>query len=335
MPAGVDYSKWDHLEDSDDERLLSKPEPPLPTVQQQVQTKTQADNEHASKFMAKLTKGLATGTPSASLEDAATRLAACKQILLFTGAGISTDSGIPDFRGPNGLWTKNPGAKEASHIANYMSSAEARHGSWNFQMMFATSGQDGGAPRPNAGHYACAEISATGRVCCTVTQNIDALHQAAGSTNVIEAHGGVSSVVCLKCKVQTPMPFTLARVSDGDGDPACLICGGMLKPDVVMFGEQLDEAKLQAAEKYARTADALVAIGSSLAVAPVNELVPMAKRAGAVVIIVNLGPTAFDNIVDFRLSGSISALLPDLFRLPSGSQSRHGGAAANAALPVT
>ena len=313
----IDYSKWNALGDSSDEEEAVRQPPealPKPTPLSTAQ-KMRSEQERANAMLAEMTKGLALGTPSNSLDDAEARLAKCFRIVLLTGAGISTDSGLPDFRGPNGVWTKGgQAAKEASHIDNYRRSAEQRKASWLGQLEWDASGPNGRPPQPNMGHIACAELEQTGRLLCTVTQNIDALHEMAGSQKVITAHGSLSHVVCMRCGVRSPMSDALKRVAAGEADPPCLKCGGILKPDVVFFGEHLSEEKLLEAEAHVDRSDALVAIGSSLAVAPVNQLVPRAKRAGATLVIVNHGPTAFDCIADYKLSGSISHLLPCVFR---------------------
>ena len=257
------------------------------------------------------------GAQNSSLEAAAAKLASCRRILLLTGAGISTDSGIPDFRGPDGLWTKHPGAQRSSHIEHFVSDVQAREAQWRMQVAFADEGAGGEPPQPNAGHHACAVLESTGRLRALVTQNIDGLHQATGMRDdvIIEAHGGVSHVVCLGCKARTPTLATLERVRRGDHDPKCHACGGLLKPDVVFFGEALPHAALARAAAAVRECDALVAIGSTLSVAPINTLPMAAKLAGAVFIVVNNGETQFDDAADFLLQGPISDVLPKLFRV--------------------
>ena len=257
--------------------------------------------------------GFSPPAMSDDTEEAAALVARSTRIVLLTGAGISTDSGIPDFRGPNGLWTRNPGAEEASNIATYIESADARSACWSMQRDLQSCGPGGGAPRPNRGHEACAALEHTGRLRLLITQNVDGLHQAAGSTRVIEAHGGVHSVRCLGCNAVAPIGPTLERVAAGEADPHCAACGGILKPDAIFFGQPLPQEELRSAREAVETADLVVCVGSTLSVIPVNGLVPLARQCGAKVAIVNGGPTEGDRLADFKLTGSISELLPRLF----------------------
>ena len=243
------------------------------------------------------------------LEKAACIIKSAQRIVVLTGAGISTDSGIPDFRGPEGLWTKNPGAEAASHIQVYKVSAEARIANWRMMLMFRDV-----KPKPNAGHEAIATLCRSERLSLVVTQNIDGLHQASGvsTEKIVEVHGGTTQTSCLNCGQKLAIGRTLERVTAGDADPKCLRCGGLLKADVVLFGEALSEEAVERSREAAMTCDVLVAVGSSLTVHPVAGLVPLAKGLGASLIIVNRGETAYDQLADARLDGSISEMLPKM-----------------------
>ncbi len=244
------------------------------------------------------------------LDDARARVAAARRIVVLTGAGISTDSGIPDFRGPSGIWTKDPAAERTSHIDHYLGDPEVRKRAWRTR-------RDARAWRaqPNAGHRALVGLERTGRLMCLITQNIDGLHQAAGSDPalVIEVHGTMREAACLRCGDRMPMEQALLRVEAGEDDPACERCGGILKSATISFGQALVAEDLARADAAARSCDLFLAVGSTLAVFPIAEVVPLAAAAGADVVIVNGGPTAMDALADVVLHGSISEVLPALF----------------------
>ena len=246
---------------------------------------------------------------AAAVDDVRRWIAASERIAVLTGAGISTDSGLRDFRGPNGLWTKDPAAEKSSHIDHYLSDPEIRRRAWRTRAE-----SPGLAAEPNAGHRALVDLERSGRLACLVTQNVDGLHQAAGSdpSKVVEVHGTIREAACLGCGDRMPMGEALERVRGGEDDPACRRCGGILKSATISFGQNLVAADLQRAEAAARTCDLLLAIGSTLSVFPVAEMVPVAVTAGARVVIVNGSPTAMDEIADAVLQGSISDLLPAL-----------------------
>ena len=232
-----------------------------------------------------------------------------ERIVVLTGAGISTDSGIPDFRGPQGVWTKNPGAEKMATLQNYVADPEVRKRAWKSRV--DTFGQE---RRPNAGHHAIAELERRGILHTLITQNVDGLHLAAGHSpqRVVEIHGTVREVVCLDCGERAPMERALARVRAGDEDPACRSCGGILKSATISFGQGLVADDLRRAELAARACDLLLAVGSTLAVYPIAGVVPLAKRAGARIVILNAEPTEMDDIADVVLRGSISEILPRL-----------------------
>ena len=245
------------------------------------------------------------------MEDVRGWIAEAQRIVVLTGAGISTDSGIPDFRGPQGLWTRNPKAEKLSDIRYYMSDPEVRRLAWQSRLEH-TAWQ----AQPNAGHKALVELERRGKLHALVTQNIDELHQLAGhaADKVIEVHGTIRKVVCMSCGERAPMEKALARVRSGEADPACRTCGGILKSATISFGQQLVPEVIDRAMQCAAEADLLLAVGSSLQVYPIAGAVPLAKRAGARVVIVNAEPTPFDDLADAVFNDSISAVLPALCR---------------------
>jgi NAD-dependent deacetylase len=246
------------------------------------------------------------------LEVARRLIADAQHIVVLTGAGISTDSGIPDFRGPQGLWTRNPEAEKASNIHNWVSDPGLRRSAWQSRLAAV----DRPAPRPNAGHRALVDLERAGRLDLIVTQNVDGLHADAGSSRarLVEIHGTSREAMCLVCGRRFPMTEVLDRVRDGENDPACAVCGGLLKSATISFGLSLVEADLDRAAAAARAADMLLAVGSTLSVYPIAGMVPIASAAGARVVIVNGGATEFDDIADAVVRGSISETLPALVR---------------------
>ena len=234
-------------------------------------------------------------------------LSDAERITVLTGAGISTDSGIPDYRGPNGVWTRNPEAARLSTIDDYIADPEVRRRSWQ-----ARKAHTAWTAEPNTGHRTLVDLDKTGRLVALVTQNVDGLHQRAGSTNVIEVHGTIWWAECLTCMVRTPMADELARVSDEEPDPACRQCGGILKSATISFGQRLDPDVLDAAARAAAGCDLLLAIGSSLSVHPAAGLCDIAVGSGAQLVIVNAEPTPYDGLADAVLRGPIGEILPAL-----------------------
>jgi len=230
-----------------------------------------------------------------------------ERVVVLTGAGISTDSGIPDFRGPQGVWTRNPKAEKLSDIRYYMADPEVRRLAWQSRLEHPA-----WSATPNAGHAALVALERRGKLHALITQNIDELHQVAGNSpeRVIEVHGTVRKVVCMSCGWRGPMQETLARVRSGEADPACRSCGGILKSATISFGQALVPEVIDRALRAAAEAEVLLAVGTSLQVYPVAGAVPAAKAAGARVVIVNAEPTPLDDLADARLPGSISAVLP-------------------------
>ena len=230
-----------------------------------------------------------------------------EQVVVLTGAGISTDSGIPDYRGPQGTWTKNPKAEKMATLDHYLGDPEVRKLSWQHRltspMWDAT---------PNDGHLALVELERRGKLRALVTQNVDGLHLLAGhvSSLVIEMHGSARGVVCWQCGERAPMDNALDRVRAGEDDPSCRSCGGILKSTTISFGQNLEVDNILRAEQAALSCDLMLCVGSTLTVHPVAGLVPLAKRQGATLVIVNQGATQFDPIADAVLAGNASDVLP-------------------------
>ena len=241
------------------------------------------------------------------IENARDWLAQARSVAILTGAGISTDSGIPDFRGPKGLWTKNPEAEKMATLQVYVSDPDVRKRSWLWRLETQRN-----KLQPNPGHRALVTFEKTGRLHTLVTQNVDGLHQAAGSdpAKVVEIHGTLQEVECLSCGRRGPMGEALERVVAGEEDPACQSCGGILKSATISFGQGLVARDLERADRAARECDLLLAIGTTLAVYPIAGMVPTAREAGARIIIVNGQPTEMDALADILLEGSISEILP-------------------------
>ena len=226
---------------------------------------------------------------------------------ILTGAGISTDSGIPDFRGPKGVWTKDPIAELLSTYANYISDPELRERSW-----LARRDNPARYAEPNAAHKALAELEHSGRAVRIITQNIDRLHQKGGSTprKVIEIHGNMSEVVCVGCTYRTTMDAALERVAAGEPDPPCPACGGILKAATIMFGQNLDPKTLWQAEQVAEAAEIFLAIGSSLQVQPAASLCEVAAAHGADLVIVNNEETPYDHLATEVIREPIGEAVP-------------------------
>ena len=228
---------------------------------------------------------------------------------MLTGAGISTESGIPDFRGPQGVWTKNPRAEKLADIRYYMADPEVRKESWRSRLEHPAWNA-----KPNAGHLALAALEKRGKLHALITQNIDGLHQSAGNSpdKVIEAHGTVREVMCMACGVTAPMQKALDRVRAGEDDPLCRDCGGILKSATISFGQALVPEVIERAMGAAAEADLFFAVGTSLQVYPIAGAVPAARAAGAKIVILNAELTPFDGIADFVSREPIGTILPQL-----------------------
>ncbi|MFJ3669163.1 SIR2 family NAD-dependent protein deacylase [Streptomyces sp. NPDC090106] len=232
-------------------------------------------------------------------------------VALLTGAGVSTDSGIPDYRGPHGLWRAEPDAEKLVTYTYYMGDPEIRRRSWRMRQAL----QELGAG-PNAAHLAVAELERAGVPVRVITQNVDGLHQLAGlpARKVLELHGTAREVVCTRCHARGPMEDALARVAAGEDDPACRTCGGILKSATVMFGERLDPVVLGDAVAVTKACQVFVAVGSSLQVHPAAGLVDVATGHGARLVIVNAEPTPYDEAADEVIREPIGTALPKLLR---------------------
>jgi NAD-dependent deacetylase len=228
-------------------------------------------------------------------------------VTVLTGAGVSTDSGIPDFRGPDGVWTKNPEAERLATIDVYLSDPEARRQSWRWRM-----DHPAWKAEPNAAHKSLVDLRERGRLQAVVTQNIDGLHQKAGMdpAEVVEVHGSMREVVCVDCDHTLPTTAVFERVQKGEQDPACAHCGGILKTGTIFFGQPLDEATIEKAQLASIACDVFIAAGTSLQVYPVAWLPSIARGSGARVVIVNGEPTPHDDEADVVLRGGVGEILP-------------------------
>lgn len=233
------------------------------------------------------------------------------RVSVLTGAGISTESGLPDFRGPRGLWTRNPDAERQATLHHYLADPELRKRSWRSRI---TGELDWNAVEPNPGHRALVELERRGKLHLLVTQNVDGLHQKAGSSpeRVVEIHGTLQGYMCLSCDARGPIEEVLARVRKGEDDPACPRCGGILKTASVSFGQSLFPGDLERAMEGARRCDLMLAVGTTLGVYPAAALVPEAKECGARVVIVNGDATEMDELADAILRGAIGEILPQV-----------------------
>lgn len=244
-------------------------------------------------------------TPQA-LVRAASLIRDVDNIVVLTGAGISTDSGIPDFRGPQGLWTTNPASANTSNINTYLTDKSVRIASWRRGGLFAM------GAKPNEGHECITRLYNAGKLQLLVTQNIDGLHQAAGipQDKIVEAHGHLREYECCNCGTDGPMWELQNRLDAGEEDPECTLCGGILKAKVVMFNELLDLDDIRRFTEATETCDLLLVVGTSLNVPPVNGMVKSAHYHGAYVIIVNAQSTPKDHYATLSLRGQIGDILP-------------------------
>jgi NAD-dependent deacetylase len=263
------------------------------------------------------------------VEQVADWIAAADVVTVLTGAGISTDSGIPDFRGPQGVWTKNPEAEKTATLQHYLADADIRRRAWQYRLA-----STGWTATPNAGHFALVELERLGKLRALITQNVDGLHQRAGNDPdlVVEVHGTMWWTRCWSCGDRRPMAEALDRVRAGEDDPPCLVCGGIIKSDTISFGQALEPDVIDRAFAASKACDVLLAVGSTLSVYPAASCVPIAAAAGATVVIVNGSETEMDHLADAVLCGSISELLPaivgstgvedDVAELPPGAPPR-------------
>ena len=241
-------------------------------------------------------------------EHARALIAGATRIVGFTGAGISTESGVPDFRSHDGLWTRH----SMTTLQEFTSSEETRREFWGMALNVWLTLRDA---RPNTGHDAFVELHRQGRLDLLVTQNIDSLHQCAGlpAGKVIELHGAATEAACLTCRDRLDADEVGRRIEAGEAAPRCR-CGGLLKPATILFGEALPAGVMARAEAAVEHCDLLLAVGSSMEVEPSASLPRLARAVGASVIIVNRDPTPFDDIADTVVRGEIGAVLPTLVR---------------------
>ncbi|MEW2131133.1 Sir2 family NAD-dependent protein deacetylase [Streptomyces sp. NPDC005435] len=240
-------------------------------------------------------------------------------VAVLSGAGISTDSGIPDYRGPNGLWRRDPEAEKLVTYEYYMTDPEIRRRSWQLRRKNRTL-----TAEPNAAHRAVAELERSGIPVRVLTQNVDGLHQRAGMPDrkVLELHGTAHEFVCTKCHARGPMEDALARVEAGEDDPPCLACGGILKSATVMFGQSLDPVVLGEALSISKVCTVFIAVGSTLQVQPAAGLAGVAADHGARLTIVNAEPTPYDDLADEVVREPIGTALPGLLSALAG---QYGG----------
>ena len=248
-------------------------------------------------------------TQSADVEQIASWIRAANRVVVLTGAGISTESGIPDFRGPQGVWTKNPEAEKMATLEHYIGDREIRVRAWR-----SRADHEAWRAEPNAGHVALAELERKGKLHTLVTQNVDGLHQMAGTSpdKIIEIHGTMREVMCMSCGERAPMERALARVRAGEEDPPCRTCGGILKSATISFGQQLVQDDLQRAYLAAEGSDLFLAVGTSLVVYPVADLPRVALEAGAHLVIFNAEETPYDRAAHAVVRDRIGDVLPTI-----------------------
>ena len=257
--------------------------------------------------------------PTAALAEF---LRAAKHVVVFTGAGVSTESGIPDFRSPGGIWTRYD--PRDFTFDRYVEDPAVRARAWAMRREFFAT-----AVQPNAAHRAIARLEQTGRCDGVITQNIDGLHQLAGSTTVVEIHGTAREIVCLGtgpgygtsagCGFRAGYTWAFERIDAGDGDPACPQCEGLIKSATISFGQRLDNDVLLAAAELVEGADLLLTVGSSLQVYPAADLPASAARAGIPLAIVNDEPTPLDDEADVVVRGRAGDILPAAVEAALGS----------------
>jgi NAD-dependent deacetylase len=242
---------------------------------------------------------------SHDIQHVAHWLASSHRAVVLSGAGISTESGIPDFRSPGGVWSKY----RTVYFDQFMASADARHEYWRQKCEMHA---DFAAAQPNAGHSVLARWEAAGRIRGVITQNIDGLHQIAGSREVLELHGTARQAACLDCAARFDIDPLVAQFQATSAVPDCPQCGGRLKHATISFGQMLPADVLMQATRWARETDLMLAIGSSLVVTPAADLPRIAKAAGARLVIINRDLTPLDGIADATLRSSIGDVLSEI-----------------------
>ena len=239
-----------------------------------------------------------------SVDELQRMIAEAKRIVAFTGAGISTESGIPDFRSPGGIWTQY----KPIDFRDFLASEEARRESWRRKFVTDESMRQA---TPNAGHRALAKLVEQGRLTAIITQNIDGLHQTSGvpAAKVIELHGNATFAACLDCRRRHELEWVRQIFADNETLPMCMACGGLLKTATISFGQSMPEDEMQRAHKAALSADLMITLGSSLVVYPAASFPIMAKQNGARYVIVNREPTDQDEIADLVINAEIGQTL--------------------------
>ncbi|MBI1765661.1 MAG: Sir2 family NAD-dependent protein deacetylase [Acidobacteria bacterium] len=242
--------------------------------------------------------------------EATQLIAHSTKIVGFTGAGISTESGIPDFRSPGGVWATN----RMIYFDEFLNDRDARSEAWRQKFLVWPEMRNA---MPNAGHLAFAELERQARLAALITQNIDGLHQRAGNSAeaVIELHGTMTAAECLSCRLRIPMDEALARIAAGDPAPECEECGGLLKPATISFGQPMPGLPMQMAAIAAQTCEVFIAAGSSLVVYPAASFPEIAKESGATLIIINRTETPLDGMADLVVREEIGQALPKLIGL--------------------
>jgi NAD-dependent deacetylase len=250
-------------------------------------------------------------TVDKQIEATAELIAAARNVLIFTGAGVSTESGIPDFRGSDGIWSRYD--PEDFTIQKFLTDKRARKMQWKLLSGGAFSMID---VEPNSAHFAIAELENLGKLHGVVTQNVDGLHQKAGvsESRVFQLHGDLSHAICLSCKKRYPMEEISGWLKSGLDEPVCINCQGMLKPDAVLFGEQLPVEALMESEKRSRTCDVCIVMGSTLTVYPAALIPQYAVQSGAKLVIVNVGPTELDRLAHIRIEGKAGVIAPQIIQ---------------------
>ncbi len=236
---------------------------------------------------------------------------AAQSVVGFTGAGISTESGIPDFRSPNGVWARN----RTIYFDEFVRDESARVEAWRQKVESWPEMRDA---KPNPGHMAFVELARLGKLAAMITQNIDGLHQRSGlkASRVLELHGTTVEAVCLSCSRRIPMDEAVDRITAGEPAPKCRRCNGILKAATVSFGQAMPQDVMREAETAARSCEVFLAVGSSLVVHPAAGLPLVAKRAGAKLIIVNRTETPLDDVADLVVNEEIGKVLPGMVGMP-------------------
>ena len=237
------------------------------------------------------------------IEEIAALIADADRIVVFVGAGLSTESGIPDFRSPGGLWDRYD--PQEFYFDKFLESEAAREKYWQMSTEAYQSMKDA---KPNEAHLAIAELERLGKLDCLITQNVDGLHFKAGNSpdKVLELHGTAMHVTCLNCRKRYDRDAIQARIAGGDKAPLCDACKGLLKPATISFGQSMPEKETSAAYEHSAACDLFIVIGSSLVVHPAAQMPVVAKRSGAKLVIVNRDETPCDAIADYVLRGQAS-----------------------------